>query len=80
MNQLAASGRFVAGIRGGRLKNPNDIYVGLLTSRPVADAMIGSSVLKRRTTPRHDRGAQETGGIHRRRLRKKRIYRRLGYG
>src|SRR5208337_733882 len=43
MNQLANSGAgSLAAIAGGGLglKNPNDIYVGLLNSRPVADAII----------------------------------------
>ena len=43
MSQLSASGAgslaALAG-GGGLLKNPNDIYVGLLASRPVADAII----------------------------------------
>jgi uncharacterized protein involved in exopolysaccharide biosynthesis len=44
MNQLTSvGGGSLASIAGGGLglKNPNDIYVGLLTSRPVADAIIG---------------------------------------
>jgi uncharacterized protein involved in exopolysaccharide biosynthesis len=43
MNQLtAAGGGSLAALAGGGLglKNPNDIYVGLLTSRPIADAII----------------------------------------
>jgi capsule polysaccharide export protein KpsE/RkpR len=43
MNQLASSGGgSLAAMAGGGLglKNPNDIYVGLLTSRPIADAII----------------------------------------
>lgn len=43
MNQLAGSNSAsLAAIAGGGLglKNPNDIYVGLLTSRPIADAII----------------------------------------
>jgi tyrosine-protein kinase Etk/Wzc len=43
MNQLTSiGGGSLAAIAGGGLglKNPNDIYVGLLTSRPVADALI----------------------------------------
>jgi tyrosine-protein kinase Etk/Wzc len=44
MNQLAASsgGSPLAAIAGAGLglKNPNDIYVGMLNSRPVADAII----------------------------------------
>jgi tyrosine-protein kinase Etk/Wzc len=44
MNQLTSvGGASLASIAGGGLglKSPNDIYVGLLTSRPVADAIIG---------------------------------------
>ncbi len=43
MNQLTGiGGSSLAAMAGGGLglKNPNDIYVGLLTSRPVADAII----------------------------------------
>jgi uncharacterized protein involved in exopolysaccharide biosynthesis len=43
MNQLtSASGGSLAALAGGGLglKSPNDIYVGLLTSRPIADAII----------------------------------------
>jgi tyrosine-protein kinase Etk/Wzc len=43
MNQLANSGAgSLAAIAGGGLglKNPNDVYIGLLKSRPVADAII----------------------------------------
>ena len=43
MNQLTGgAGGSLAALAGGGLglKNPNDIYVGLLTSRPVADAII----------------------------------------
>jgi capsule polysaccharide export protein KpsE/RkpR len=43
MNQLtSAGGGSLAALAGGGLglKNPNDIYIGLLTSRPVADAII----------------------------------------
>jgi uncharacterized protein involved in exopolysaccharide biosynthesis len=43
MNQLAGSGTgSLAAMAGGGLgmKNPSDIYVGLLTSRPIADAII----------------------------------------
>jgi capsule polysaccharide export protein KpsE/RkpR len=43
MNQLtSAGGGSLAALAGGGLglKNPNDIYVGLLTSRPIADAII----------------------------------------
>jgi tyrosine-protein kinase Etk/Wzc len=43
MSQLTSvGGGSLAAIAGGGLglKNPNDIYVGLLTSRPVADAII----------------------------------------
>ena len=43
MGQLTGvSGGSLAAIAGGGfgLKNPNDIYVGLLTSRPIADALI----------------------------------------
>jgi capsule polysaccharide export protein KpsE/RkpR len=43
MNQLtAAGGGSLAALAGGGLglKNPNDIYIGLLTSRPIADAII----------------------------------------
>lgn len=43
MNQLTGvGGGSLAALAGGGfgLKNPNDIYVGLLTSRPIADAII----------------------------------------
>jgi len=43
MSQLAGSGPLpLAAIAGGGLglKNPNDIYLGLLNSRPIADAII----------------------------------------
>lgn len=43
MNQLASGGAgSLAAIAGGGLglKNPNDIYLGLLNSRPIADAII----------------------------------------
>ena len=43
MNQLTGTGGgSLAALAGGGLglKNPNDIYVGLLTSRPIADAII----------------------------------------
>lgn len=43
MNQLTSvGGGSLAALAGGGLglKNPNDIYIGLLTSRPVADAII----------------------------------------
>ena len=43
MNQLASSGAgSLAAVTGGGLglKNPNDIYIGLLGSQPVADAII----------------------------------------
>jgi tyrosine-protein kinase Etk/Wzc len=43
MSQLTGvSGGSLAAIAGGGLglKNPNDIYIGLLTSRPIADAII----------------------------------------
>jgi tyrosine-protein kinase Etk/Wzc len=43
MNQLTGlGGGSLAAMAGGGLglKNPNDIYVGLLTSRPIADAII----------------------------------------
>jgi tyrosine-protein kinase Etk/Wzc len=43
MNQLATmgAGSLAAAAGGGLgLKNPNDIYVGLLSSRPIADAII----------------------------------------
>jgi tyrosine-protein kinase Etk/Wzc len=43
MNQLAniGAGSLAAAASGGfGMKNPNDIYIGLLTSRPVADAII----------------------------------------
>ncbi len=44
MNQLAnmEAGSLAAAAGGGLgMKNPNDIYIGLLNSRPVADAIIG---------------------------------------
>jgi tyrosine-protein kinase Etk/Wzc len=43
MNQLTnAGGSPLAALAGGGLglKNPNDIYIGMLTSRPIADAII----------------------------------------
>jgi uncharacterized protein involved in exopolysaccharide biosynthesis len=43
MNQLTnVGGGSLAALAGGGLglKNPNDIYIGLLTSRPIADAII----------------------------------------
>jgi tyrosine-protein kinase Etk/Wzc len=42
MNQLTGvgGGSLAALAGGGLLKNPNDIYIGLLTSRPIADAII----------------------------------------
>jgi uncharacterized protein involved in exopolysaccharide biosynthesis len=43
MNQLTSvGGGSLAALAGGGLglKNPNDIYIGLLTSRPIADAII----------------------------------------
>jgi tyrosine-protein kinase Etk/Wzc len=43
MNQLAGGGgNSLAALAGSglSLKNPNDIYIGLLTSRPIADAII----------------------------------------
>ncbi len=43
MNQLASvGGGSLAALAGGGLgiKNPNDIYLGMLTSRPIADAII----------------------------------------
>jgi uncharacterized protein involved in exopolysaccharide biosynthesis len=43
MNQLTSvGGGSLAALAGGGmgLKNPNDIYIGMLTSRPVADAII----------------------------------------
>ena len=43
MNQLTSmSGGSLAALAGGGLglKNPNDTYIGLLTSRPIADAII----------------------------------------
>ena len=62
MNQLAASGASsLAGIAGGglSLKNPNDIYVGLLTSRPVADALIGRFGLEKVYGARDMTGARK---------------------
>ena len=52
MNQLANMGAgSLAAVAGGGLglKNPNDIYVGLLNSRPIADAIIHRSSLERCT-------------------------------
>lgn len=49
MNQLASGGAgSLAAMAGGGLglKNPNDIYLGLLNSRPVADAIIQKFGLK----------------------------------
>ncbi len=43
MNQLASNGAApLAAITGGSLglKNPNDLYIGLMDSRPVADAIV----------------------------------------
>ncbi len=44
-NQLTGSGGFgaptLAAASGFGLKNPNDLYIGLLKSRPIADAIIG---------------------------------------
>ena len=54
MNQLTSSGAgSLAAMAGGGLglKNPNDIYVGLLNSRPVADAIIQRFGLGRSTMP-----------------------------
>jgi capsule polysaccharide export protein KpsE/RkpR len=62
MNQLAGNGAgSLAGIAGGGLglKNPNDIYVGLLTSRPVADALIGSFGLEQVYGVRDRTGARK---------------------
>ena len=68
MNQLTGvgGGSLAALSGGGLLKNPNDIYVGLLTSRPIADAIIqkfepGKGVPRQR----HDESPQETGGLYR---------------
>jgi uncharacterized protein involved in exopolysaccharide biosynthesis len=49
MNQLASGGAgSLAAMAGGGLglKNPNDIYMGLLNSRPIADAIIQKFDLK----------------------------------
>jgi uncharacterized protein involved in exopolysaccharide biosynthesis len=49
MTQFAGNGSgSLAALAGGGfgLKNPNDIYVGLLQSRPVADAIIGAFDLR----------------------------------
>ena len=49
MNQLTnIGGGSLAALAGGGLglKNPNDIYIGMLTSRPVADAIIQKFGLK----------------------------------
>jgi capsule polysaccharide export protein KpsE/RkpR len=42
MNQLSGvgGGSLASLAGGGLLKNPNDIYIGMLTSRPIADAII----------------------------------------
>ena len=42
MSQLGNGAGSLAAIAGGglSLRNPNDIYIGLLTSRPIADAII----------------------------------------
>src|SRR5208337_756957 len=42
LGQLASSGGALAAMAGSGLglKNPNDLYIGLLNSRPVADAII----------------------------------------
>jgi tyrosine-protein kinase Etk/Wzc len=52
MSQLsnAGAGSLIAAAAGGGglgLKNPNDIYIGLLNSRPIADAIITQFDLKR---------------------------------
>ena len=49
MTQLSSAGiNPLASVGAGLgLKNPNDIYVGMLTSRPVADAIIAKFDLKR---------------------------------
>jgi tyrosine-protein kinase Etk/Wzc len=50
MNQLSSvGGSSLAALAGGGLglRNPNDIYIGLLTSRPVADAIIQEFGLER---------------------------------
>ena len=52
MSQLsnAGSGSLIAAAAGGGglgLKNPNDIYIGLLNSRPIADAIIKQFDLQR---------------------------------
>ena len=55
MNQLANIGvGSLAAVAGGGLglKNPNDIYIGLLKSRPIADAIIQRFGLARCTVPK----------------------------
>jgi tyrosine-protein kinase Etk/Wzc len=49
MSQLSAAGvnPLAAAASGLGLKSPNDIYVGMLSSRPVADAIIGKFNLQR---------------------------------
>ncbi len=62
MNQLPTSGpsSWAALASGGlSLKNPNDLYIGLLESRPVADAIIRDFDLQRVYRSRDMTGARE---------------------
>jgi tyrosine-protein kinase Etk/Wzc len=77
MNQLASSGASsLAAMAGGglTLRNPNDLYVGLLDSRPIADAIIQSFGLEaiyhsknmtdaRKTLARNTQVDSEKGGF-----------------
>jgi tyrosine-protein kinase Etk/Wzc len=77
MNQLTTSGAgSLAAMAGGglTLRNPNDLYVGLLNSRPIADAVISRFHLKeiyhsknmtdaRKTLARNTEVDSEKGGF-----------------
>jgi len=77
MNQLTSTGASsLAAMAGGglTLRNPNDIYVGLLNSRPIADAIIQSFGLEaiyhsknmtdaRKTLARNTQVDSEKGGF-----------------
>ena len=69
MNQLTSmSGGSLAALAGGGLglKNPNDTYIGLLTSRPIADAIIQKFSLAKEYHARDmTKGPQETGRLYR---------------
>ena len=84
MNQLtgSAASPLAALASGGLgLKNPNDIYIGLLNSRPIADAIIhqfGLATLyhAKDLTAARQKLASETAIAS----AEERIYHRLGYG